>query len=200
MIVKNITTAYFTAKGGNRYELKVEGLVPTTGYRNERLTVRQSPSPNALAFNFEADPPQGPAHDTFTDVKAAKDIELTPAISSISIFGEENDPYIIFRLPGQPSKAELAAHLPWLSTLGGPIDPVPWPWMLKMPSPLSCPSCPFPWNAPTGSTPPPPPLPDIRGYKLRVVLPGQVIDQQYDPARLTVFITGDGRIAAYGFY
>ena len=203
MIITDIVTAFFEPSG-SRHRLIAKGRVMTGGYSNERLKPdAKATTKNTLAFRFEADAPTGIVTDVVTILTAAIDISLTADVSSIVIFGDKANPFVIIRVPADRAPKDKAL-ISWAAHLGndGPIDPVPWPWLWepKSTAPLGCDSCPYPWNAIIGSAPPPPPLPDLTGYKLRVVLPGHVVDQRYDPARLTIFISADGRILSWGLY
>ena len=163
-----------------QYVINVKGQVNTGGWSNPRLELVGTVTDGIQNYDFVMDPPKPGVMVTqgFTETPKAS-INLGRASSSIKgvrVHSATNNIEKLFDLGKSESMVVAGGgdYFPWSVNTQGGGDA--WPWSVKQ----------MPENTPVS-------LRDIIGHIVRVARPGDLVTQDFQPGRVTVYLDDKSR-------
>lgn len=162
-----------------QYVINVKGQVITDGWSNPRLELVGTATDGIQNYDFLMDPPKPGVMVTQVIATHVASINLGRATSSIKgvrVYSATNNIEKLFD-PGMSESMVVAGGgdaWPWSVNTQGGVDV--WPWSVKQ----------MPENTPVS-------LRDIIGHVVRVVRPGDLVTQEFQPGRVTISLDDKSR-------
>lgn len=162
-----------------QYVINVKGQVNTGGWSNPRLELVGAMTDGIQNYAFVMDPPKPGVkvtRDTATHTASINLGRASSSIEGIRVHSATNNIEKLFDL-GKSESMVIAGGgdaWPWSMNTAGGVDV--WPWSVKQ----------MPENTPVS-------LRDIIGHVVRVVRPGDLVTQEFQPGRVTISLDDKSR-------